>query len=318
MSGEARSSKRGRPVKDTVDWFPHETDASSDEKIEQMEAAYGMVGYAFAFKLFERVTRKKGELRVDSIPERRVLASKLMCGMSLEQFDEMMTYATDISLFDREAWIERKTITNARMRRQCSAVISKRTRNADDYDARQTEMPFDGDGEFQTSESTTDGGISDAANSPPGEFQTSESTQSRGEESIGEEIPSHSTRARAREHHSISKYVPRYVVVSEIDREELLCNHSADVIDEAVRLADCYVRELEGTPGFERAVQRAQNGGGYIGRWISDAFINVAKMRRANAAPSRGKPASKQSQREAGMLDALARIESSDTDGGAK
>ena len=47
-----------RPQKQGLDYFSHDTDASNDEKIEAMEAVYGLAGHAFYFKLLERIYRQ--------------------------------------------------------------------------------------------------------------------------------------------------------------------------------------------------------------------------------------------------------------------
>ena len=50
MSGSIKEravSITARPRKDTFDYFPHDTDAAHDEKIEAMRALYGNDGYAF-------------------------------------------------------------------------------------------------------------------------------------------------------------------------------------------------------------------------------------------------------------------------------
>ena len=40
-----------RPRKEGLDYFPHDTDAASDEKIEALTIIYGAKGYAFYFIL---------------------------------------------------------------------------------------------------------------------------------------------------------------------------------------------------------------------------------------------------------------------------
>lgn len=50
-----------RPIKEGLDYFPHDTDASTqDDKIETLEASYGNDGYATYFKLLERIYRNGG------------------------------------------------------------------------------------------------------------------------------------------------------------------------------------------------------------------------------------------------------------------
>jgi hypothetical protein len=44
-----------RPKKEGMDYFPHDTDAVNDEKIEALRLLYGNDGYAFYFILLERI-----------------------------------------------------------------------------------------------------------------------------------------------------------------------------------------------------------------------------------------------------------------------
>ena len=49
----------GRNRKDTADYFSHDSDASSDEKIVYLEGLFGHTGYAVYFKFLERMVRSK-------------------------------------------------------------------------------------------------------------------------------------------------------------------------------------------------------------------------------------------------------------------
>ena len=49
----------GRNRKDTADYFSHDSDASSDEKIIYLESLFGHTGYAVYFKFLERMVRAK-------------------------------------------------------------------------------------------------------------------------------------------------------------------------------------------------------------------------------------------------------------------
>lgn len=48
-----------RPLKEGMDYFPHDTDASDDEKIEALRAIYGNDGYAFYFILLDLISLEK-------------------------------------------------------------------------------------------------------------------------------------------------------------------------------------------------------------------------------------------------------------------
>lgn len=54
-----------RPKKTGLDYFPHDVDLSGDEKVEALEAAYGLEGYAIYLKLLERIYRAGGYIAWD-------------------------------------------------------------------------------------------------------------------------------------------------------------------------------------------------------------------------------------------------------------
>lgn len=51
-----------RPLKEGLDYFPHDVDLSNDDKIEMLESKYGLAGYAIYLKLLEKVYKNGGKL----------------------------------------------------------------------------------------------------------------------------------------------------------------------------------------------------------------------------------------------------------------
>ena len=49
-----------RTQKDTVDYFPHDADASAGDTLTVLEGQYANDGYAFWFKLLERLASSEG------------------------------------------------------------------------------------------------------------------------------------------------------------------------------------------------------------------------------------------------------------------
>ena len=46
-----------RPLKAGLNYFPHDTDAVNDDKLQSLMALHGAEGYAFYFILLERIFR---------------------------------------------------------------------------------------------------------------------------------------------------------------------------------------------------------------------------------------------------------------------
>lgn len=104
-----------RPFKTGLDYFPHDTDASHDEKIEAMEAEFGLEGYAFVFKLLERIYRAGGILAItpqvtpqitqvvmpqETRPVSRELLATRVFGWSVDKFDRFLCGAIRLGIFD--------------------------------------------------------------------------------------------------------------------------------------------------------------------------------------------------------------------------
>lgn len=118
-----------RPKKQGLDYFPHDVDASNDEKIEAMEAVHGALGYSFAFKMMERVYRAGGELNLADDPIRRVIA-EFSTSKTPEKFDALLRTALDVKLFDKDRFAHDQVVTSDGIRSRCSKVSKERKRKA--------------------------------------------------------------------------------------------------------------------------------------------------------------------------------------------
>jgi hypothetical protein len=77
-----------RPAKSGLDYFPHDTDACGDEKLEALQSLYGNDGYAFFFKLCERIYRTgEAELDISDAETVQILSRKLL--ITPERFEAM-------------------------------------------------------------------------------------------------------------------------------------------------------------------------------------------------------------------------------------
>lgn len=113
--------KMARPQKEGLDYFPHDTDATSDEKIEAMRALHGNDGYAFYFILLERIYRtNNGELDISNTSKKAAIISKV--GVSPEKFDAMLEDAFELELFDRSIYEQRQHITSNGIRKRVEEV----------------------------------------------------------------------------------------------------------------------------------------------------------------------------------------------------
>ncbi len=116
-----------RPLKEGLDYFPHDVDASQDEKIEAFEALFGNDGYAFFFKLCERIYRSgKGFLDI-SQPETLIVLAKRV-GVRKDKFQRMLEKAKELGLFDKELANNFQQLTSNGIRRRTNIVLEDRLR----------------------------------------------------------------------------------------------------------------------------------------------------------------------------------------------
>lgn len=115
-----------------MDYFPHDTDAVNDEKIEALRFLYGNDGYAFYFILLERIYRTKHfELDVSDAETIQILCRKVC--VNEEKFLQMLETALKRGCFDRQAYEERKVLTSEGVKKRSSVVEEKRVKMRDKY-----------------------------------------------------------------------------------------------------------------------------------------------------------------------------------------
>jgi hypothetical protein len=91
-----------RPRKTGLEFFPHDTDLSSDLKIEAVEAVHGIAGYGVYLKLLEIIYHegKSPDLKAPAT----ALALAGRCHISIDQFNAILQTCVEVGLFEREAF----------------------------------------------------------------------------------------------------------------------------------------------------------------------------------------------------------------------
>jgi hypothetical protein len=115
----------GRPRKEGMDYFPHDVDASQDEKIEMMRSMYGNDGYAFYFILLERIYRSEhAELDISSEVMIKAIAKKIM--VTPNRLKKMIDTSVEIDLFCIEKFEKRKILTSDGIKKRFLQINSMR------------------------------------------------------------------------------------------------------------------------------------------------------------------------------------------------
>jgi len=116
-----------RPTKEGMDYFPHDTDATNDEKIEALRALHGNDGYAFYFIILERIYRSAGaELDVSKPAVLAALIVKL--GVSKDKFNEILETAFDVGCLNKEIYEASKVLTSNGIKKRAKEVTNLRNK----------------------------------------------------------------------------------------------------------------------------------------------------------------------------------------------
>jgi len=163
-----------RPQKEGMDYFPHDTDAVNDEKIEALRALYGNDGYAFYFILLERIYRTNNfELDVSNAETIQILARKV--AVTTEKFKQMLDTALKWNCFDADAYRERSCLTSSGIKKRARVVVEKRKKMQKAYRRQKA-----GVSEAETGEET---GQETGAETPQSKEKKSKAKKSKVEES---------------------------------------------------------------------------------------------------------------------------------------
>lgn len=121
-----------RPIKEGMDYFPHDTDAVNDEKIEALRALYGNDGYAFYFILLERIYRANdAEIDVSDAEIIQILSKKV--AVTPEKFMQILETALKWGCFDREEYEKRGVLTSNGIKKRAAVVLEKRASMREKY-----------------------------------------------------------------------------------------------------------------------------------------------------------------------------------------
>ncbi len=110
-----------RPHKTGLDYFPHDTDAVNDDKLQSLMAVHGTNGYAFYFIMLERIFRtENGRITIGTQTEKAGLAKVI--GISLKKFEAILATALEVKCFCTDIFHAENALTSTGIQKRLETV----------------------------------------------------------------------------------------------------------------------------------------------------------------------------------------------------
>lgn len=90
----------GRPIKQGVDWFRHDTDMRNDPKVKALRRKFGLPGYAVYVMTIETMADSDGFITVENPLNLELTAGDI--DIPSETLREILDYCVQVGLFTRE------------------------------------------------------------------------------------------------------------------------------------------------------------------------------------------------------------------------
>lgn len=122
-----------RPIKNGLDYFPHDVHANNDKKVDKLLFLYGASGYAFYFLHLEYIYQENNfELDVSDAETTQILCRKLQIDENLYQ--QILNSCLKNDLFDSEVYAENKHLTSHGIKERAKIVLDKRRKAKEKYE----------------------------------------------------------------------------------------------------------------------------------------------------------------------------------------
>lgn len=125
-----------RPLKDGLDYFPHDVNASTDKKIDALRTLHGNNAYVFYFVMLEQIYQEPNfELDISDAETReemiQILAKKVQ--VTVDEFKQLLDTALRWSCFDKKLFDEKGILTSNGIKKRAEPVLAKRQQMRDRY-----------------------------------------------------------------------------------------------------------------------------------------------------------------------------------------
>lgn len=112
-----------RPQKDGLDYFPLDVDIDQDDKVQLIEAEFGITGFGIIIKLFMKIY-KEGYFYQWTEKERLLFSSKV--NVDINQVNDIINSCIKWGLFNKEIYEKHHILTSAGIQRRYLEAVSRR------------------------------------------------------------------------------------------------------------------------------------------------------------------------------------------------
>lgn len=110
-----------RPKKQGLDYFP--LDVNVDNKIEILESEYGILGFGFIIRLFQKIYSNGYYLEWNQYS---AILLKKEIGMSKEKINEFIDFCLEINIFDKKLYSKYNILTSRGIQKRYFTVCKRR------------------------------------------------------------------------------------------------------------------------------------------------------------------------------------------------
>ncbi len=136
-----------RPIKEGMDYFPHDTDARNDLKLRKLRAMFGNDGYATYFILLENIYRQK-QYKLDIIDDETLLILAEECKVDSDKFEKILSKCLSLNLFDKELYENEKVLTSDAIKLRAEPIENNRARKRE-WKNKKDRQNVDGDNDVK-------------------------------------------------------------------------------------------------------------------------------------------------------------------------
>ena len=124
-----------RPPKSGLDYFPHDTDASSDKKMRALHSLCGLAGLGFYWYIIELIYKESDfYLDVSDAETVQILCSNM--GLKEQEFNRYLSVTLKYGLFNKSRYDDERKLCSDGVMKRAKAVVEKRQKSRLGYEQK--------------------------------------------------------------------------------------------------------------------------------------------------------------------------------------